>query len=88
MTAEREGGRGVAVLETPGTTEEARDEGRLRLRMRGFCSACRQVFGIPDYERYLAHAAQRHPGAPVLTRGDFCAREIERKFGRGSARCC
>jgi uncharacterized short protein YbdD (DUF466 family) len=46
------------------------------------------VFGIPDYERYLAHAAWRHPGAPVLTRGEFCAREIERKYGRGGARCC
>lgn len=57
-------------------------------RWRGLCSACRQVLGMPDYERYLAHAAVRHPGAPVLTRGEFCAREIERKFGRGGARCC
>jgi len=46
------------------------------------------VFGMPDYERYLAHAARRHPGAPVLTRGEFCAREIERKYGRGGTRCC
>jgi uncharacterized short protein YbdD (DUF466 family) len=88
MTAQRESGHDVAVLETPGTSEEARGEGGLALRVRGLCSACRQVFGIPDYERYLAHAAQRHPGAPVLTRGDFCAREIERKYGGGSARCC
>ena len=57
-------------------------------RWRGLCSACRQVFGMPDYERYLAHAAWRHPGAPVLTRGEFCAREFERKYGRGGMRCC
>ena len=63
-------------------------EAGLRPRWRGLCSACRQVFGMPDYERYLAHAASRHPGAPVLTRGEFCAREIERKYGRGGARCC
>jgi len=70
-------------------TEEAqRGEDGLRWRLRGLCSACRQVFGMPDYERYLAHAAQRHPGAPILTRGDFCAREIERRFGPGGARCC
>jgi len=68
-------------------TRDDREEG-LRLRMRGFCSACRQVFGMPDYERYLAHAAQRHPGAPVLSRGEFCAREIERRYGQGGARCC
>jgi uncharacterized short protein YbdD (DUF466 family) len=64
------------------------DEGGLRLRLRGLCSACRQVLGIPDYERYLAHVAQRHPGAPVLTRGGFCAREFERKYGRAGPRCC
>ena len=57
-------------------------------RWRGLCSACRQVFGMPDYERYLAHAASRHPGAPLLTRAEFCAREIERKYGRGGMRCC
>ena len=60
----------------------------LRPRLRAFCSGCRQVLGLPDYERYLAHAAQRHPEAPLLTRGEFCAREIERKYGRGGARCC
>jgi uncharacterized short protein YbdD (DUF466 family) len=60
----------------------------LRLRLRSLCSACRQVFGMPDYERYLAHAAERHPGAPVLTRGEFCALAIERKYGASGARCC
>ena len=60
----------------------------LRERVRYLCAACRQVFGMPDYERYLAHAARRHPGAPVLTRGEFCVREIERKYGRGGMRCC
>jgi uncharacterized short protein YbdD (DUF466 family) len=61
----------------------------LRERARLVCSACRQVFGMPDYERYLTHAAARHPGAPVLTRGDFFAQAIERKYGNGGgARCC
>jgi uncharacterized short protein YbdD (DUF466 family) len=70
------------------TAELAQGAGGLRLRMHGLCSACRQAFGMPDYERYLAHAAQRHPGAAVLTRGEFCARELERRYGRGGARCC
>jgi len=60
----------------------------LRERARHLCSACRQVFGMPDYERYLAHAAQRHPGAPVLARGDYFAQAIERKYGKGGMRCC
>ena len=46
-------------------------------------------FRMPDYERYLTHAAARHPGAPVLTRGDFFAQAIERKYGSGGGvRCC
>ena len=61
----------------------------LRDRVRYLCAACRQVFGMPDYERYLTHAAARHPGGPVLTRGDFFAQAIERKYGNGNgARCC
>ena len=87
MSAERESELGAA-MPTSSTRETVQGDGDLRLRLRGLCSACRQVLGIPDYERYLAHAAQRHPGVPVLTRGDFCAQEIDRKYGRGSARCC
>jgi uncharacterized short protein YbdD (DUF466 family) len=88
MSAERENGHGAAVLETPVTPVEATAQVGLRERARSLCSACRQVFGIPDYERYLAHAAVWHAGAPVLTRRDFCAQAIERKYGKGGARCC
>jgi uncharacterized short protein YbdD (DUF466 family) len=55
---------------------------------RGIRQICRQLFGIPDYERYLAHAAARHPGAAVLSRRDFCAQAIERKYGKSGPRCC
>jgi uncharacterized short protein YbdD (DUF466 family) len=57
-------------------------------RVRGIRQVCRQLFGIPDYERYLAHAAAHHPGAPVLSRRDFCALAIERKYGKSGPRCC
>ena len=60
----------------------------LAARWRSACSACRQVFGMPDYERYLAHAAARHPGAPVLTREEYSRRAIERRYGGGGMRCC
>ena len=55
---------------------------------RGIVRVCRQVFGIPDYERYVAHTAARHPGAPVLSRREFCAKAIERKYGKNGPRCC
>ena len=57
-------------------------------RSRRIGQICRQLFGIPDYERYLAHAAEHHPDAPVLSRRDFCAQAIERKYGKSGPRCC
>ncbi len=57
-------------------------------RVRVIRQIARQMFGIPDYERYLAHAAVRHPDAPVLSRRAFCAQAIERKYGKSGPRCC
>jgi uncharacterized short protein YbdD (DUF466 family) len=47
-----------------------------------------QIFGIPDYERYLAHVATHHPGEAPLSRRDFSARAIERKYSRAGPKCC
>jgi len=58
-------------------------------RWQAFCGACRQVFGMPDYDRYLAHAAVTHPGQPVMTREAYAVQAIERRYGgKGGARCC
>ncbi len=57
-------------------------------RLRDVRQVCRQIFGIPDYERYLAHAAAQHPGRPVLSRSAYFARAIEHKYGKGGQRCC
>ena len=63
---------------------------RMRLRDRALAlrAAWRQVVGIPDYERYLAHMAEHHPGEPVLARREFFACAIDRKYGRNGPRCC
>ncbi|HTS24036.1 MAG TPA: YbdD/YjiX family protein [Casimicrobiaceae bacterium] len=50
--------------------------------------ACRQVFGIPDYDRYLAHFTRQHPGETPLSRSEFFARSIDRKYGKSGPRCC
>ena len=47
-----------------------------------------QVFGIPDYERYKAHMTSHHAGEPVLSRREFFAWSIDRKYGRSGPRCC
>ena len=69
--------KGTPVMAS--NSEAATFDGALRMRVRSLCSACRSVFGIPDYERYLAHAAERHPDAPVLPRREFFAQSIDRK---------
>jgi uncharacterized short protein YbdD (DUF466 family) len=47
-----------------------------------------QVFGIPDYQRYVAHHSARHPGEPLLSRQQFSARAIDRKYCGNGPRCC
>jgi uncharacterized short protein YbdD (DUF466 family) len=60
----------------------------LRDYVRTLRQGCRQVFGIPDYERYLAHMAAHHPGEALLSRRDFFVQSIDRKYGKSGPRCC
>jgi uncharacterized short protein YbdD (DUF466 family) len=68
----------------------ARTEKRARLleRARALRKAYLQVFGIPDYEAYLAHRSARHPGQPVLSQREFFASAIDRKYSMKGPRCC
>jgi uncharacterized short protein YbdD (DUF466 family) len=61
---------------------------RLRERAHSAREGWLQVFGIPDYERYLKHRALNHPGEAVLSRRDFAAQAIDRKYCRSGPRCC
>ena len=63
---------------------EARPHGGLHALRQ----ACRQIVGIPDYERYLAHMEEHHPGEAVLSRKEYFAQAIDRKYGRSGPRCC
>ena len=56
--------------------------------LAGVRDAYHGIFGIPDYEAYLKHRAARHPGEAVLTRKQFAAKWIDRKYGGMSSRCC
>jgi uncharacterized short protein YbdD (DUF466 family) len=65
-----------------------RQRSRLIETARQVRRAYLQIFGIPDYERYLAHVAAHHPGEAPLSRRDFSARAIERKYSRAGPKCC
>ena len=71
-----------------GGAREAGTKASFREWLRGIARAYRQLIGIPDYEGYLAHMAERHPGEPVLSRREFCAQAIDGKYGKRGPRCC
>ena len=61
---------------------------RLRALARSIRQGYLQIFGIPDYERYVAHRTARHPGEPLLSRQKFSAQAIDRKYRGNGPRCC
>jgi uncharacterized short protein YbdD (DUF466 family) len=75
-------------MKTQWTGQMIRLRGRLIETAAQVRRAYLQIFGIPDYERYLAHAAAHHPGEAPLSRRDFAARAIERKYSRAGPKCC
>lgn len=75
---------GASDLDADGATRLARLTAALQAARRAYL----HVFGIPDYERYLAHMARAHPHEPLLTRREFCAHAIDRKYSRNGPRCC
>ena len=48
----------------------------------------REVSGESAYDRYIAHAAEEHPGDPVLSRREFERRRQDDRSSRPQARCC
>jgi uncharacterized short protein YbdD (DUF466 family) len=47
----------------------------------------RLMVGVPDYDAYLRHRAEAHPGEPAMSRAEFYAERAEKRFG-GVSRCC
>ena len=47
------------------------------------------MVGLPDYQRYVAHRAARHPGLAVMTRAEFALDRMRRRYETGTGgRCC
>jgi uncharacterized short protein YbdD (DUF466 family) len=47
------------------------------------------MIGLPDYDRYAAHVRAHHPGRAVMSRAEFVAERMSRRYeGRGGGRCC
>ncbi len=56
--------------------------------LRRALAVIRQITGMPDYARYLAHMAQRHSECPVLSEREFFDQYVNARYGNGASRCC
>jgi uncharacterized short protein YbdD (DUF466 family) len=48
----------------------------------------RTIIGVPDYDRYVKHVRERHPGATPLSRKEFERDRMTAKYTRPGSRCC
>lgn len=55
---------------------------------RSVARVVRTLAGVPDYERYVEHVRERHPGDEPLTRDEFVRLRLEERYNRPGSRCC
>lgn len=55
---------------------------------RGAEQTLRLMVGIPDYENYVEHLAEKHPEAVPMSYEEFFQDRQEKRYGRGTTRCC
>jgi uncharacterized short protein YbdD (DUF466 family) len=56
--------------------------------LRAAARVARAVIGAPDYDRYLAHMREHHPGRVPLSREEFACRQLEARYNSPGSRCC
>ena len=61
---------------------------RLHGLWRWLAQTGRLLFGMPDYDLYLAHMRRRHPERTPMTREAFFADRLQARYARGTSRCC
>ena len=59
--------------------------------VRCLCDGGRMMVGVPNYEVYVQHLAERHPDRRPMTPAEFALDRQTARFGgggRGGFRCC
>jgi uncharacterized short protein YbdD (DUF466 family) len=51
-------------------------------------SIVRRVIGAPDYDRYVAHLREKHPGTVPVSREQFIASCLNARYDKPGSRCC
>jgi len=68
------------------TAREAVQSARDRLE-RAAC-VVRRIIGVPDYDRYVAHVREHHPGTEPLSEAEFIQQRLADRYSRPGSRCC
>ena len=57
-------------------------------QVRRIGKVVRTIIGAPDYDRYVAHRKQCHPGEPVMSRDEFAKSRLDARYNQPGNRCC
>ena len=66
------------------------DAGQFSLadQVRRVAKVVRTIIGAPDYDRYLAHVRECHPGQAPMSRDEFAKSRLEARYNQPGNRCC
>ena len=56
--------------------------------LQRIAAVVRRIIGAPDYDRYVKHVCEAHPGDAPLSREEFYRAQLEGKYTRPGSRCC
>ena len=57
-------------------------------QVRKIGKVVRTIIGAPDYDRYVAHVRECHPGQAVMSRDEFSKSRLEARYNQPGNRCC
>ena len=60
----------------------------LREKLQQVGPVVRRIIGAPDYDRYVAHVRECHPGQNVMSRDEFSKNRMEARYNQPGNRCC
>ena len=60
----------------------------LKDAVRRAAAITRRIIGVPDYDAYLAHVREAHPGRAPMSREEFEHARLHDRYSRPGQRCC
>jgi uncharacterized short protein YbdD (DUF466 family) len=55
---------------------------------RRVAAVIRRIIGVPDYDVYVAHVRERHPGQQPMSERDFQRERLSARYSQPGNRCC